>query len=162
MNSQNRIRVTLALAGVATAAGIWYLLRPHDSATMPPAAPAVTELPAGVDPVPATQPATESTPAPAAPPQVETALATAPVPALAATPPQAIATTLSPTPAQPVSSASPATVSPTELATERMIIAHAPLRKPALADPDSPENRQVLQTMLQKALLRNQQPPPSK
>jgi hypothetical protein len=35
-----------------------------------------------------------------------------------------------------------------------MIAAHAPLRAPAVADPDSPENRVILQTMLSKALTR--------
>ena len=39
-------------------------------------------------------------------------------------------------------------------ATDRMIAAHAPLRAPAVADPDSPENRVILQTMLSKALTR--------
>ncbi|WP_146180190.1 hypothetical protein [Opitutus sp. ER46] len=39
-------------------------------------------------------------------------------------------------------------------ATRRMIAAHAPLLDPKVADPDSAENRQVLQTMVQKALSR--------
>ncbi len=39
-------------------------------------------------------------------------------------------------------------------ATRRMILAHAPLRDPKVADPDSVENRQVLETMVAKALAR--------
>lgn len=33
-----------------------------------------------------------------------------------------------------------------------MIQAHAPLRDPRIADPNSPENRQILQAMVMKAL----------
>ena len=39
-----------------------------------------------------------------------------------------------------------------EVATLRMYEAHAPLRTAAVANPDSPENREVLQTMVMKAL----------
>ncbi len=50
----------------------------------------------------------------------------------------------------------PATVDgpPSEqvLATRRMVAAHSPLREPSVADPDSPENKQILQAMLAKAL----------
>jgi hypothetical protein len=35
-----------------------------------------------------------------------------------------------------------------------MVLAHAPLRDPKVADPDSAENRQVLQTMVAKAFAR--------
>jgi hypothetical protein len=40
------------------------------------------------------------------------------------------------------------------VATRRMYAAHAPLRMPEVADPDSGTNRQVLQAMVQKALQR--------
>ena len=40
------------------------------------------------------------------------------------------------------------------LATQRMYLAHASLRTPEVADPDSVGNRQILQTMLAKALAR--------
>lgn len=46
--------------------------------------------------------------------------------------------------------------------TGAMIAAHASLREPAVADPNSPENRVVLQTMLSKALRREGYPPPPK
>ena len=36
--------------------------------------------------------------------------------------------------------------------TERMVLAHAPLRTPEVADPDSAANRQILRTMVAKAL----------
>ena len=59
--------------------------------------------------------------------------------------------------------AGPATPAPVALATPQpdetsatlqMYAAHAPLRVPELADPDSATNRQILQTMVQKALQR--------
>lgn len=43
-------------------------------------------------------------------------------------------------------------IAPEVLATRRMIAAHAPLRVPAVADPDSPENQAVLQQMLTQIL----------
>lgn len=57
--------------------------------------------------------------------------------------------------------AGPAAFAPVEAAqpdessaTLRMYAAHAPLRVPEVADPDSQTNRQILQTMVQKALQR--------
>ena len=44
------------------------------------------------------------------------------------------------------------------LATRRMYLAHAPLRTPAVADPDAEENRIILQQMVLKALARGSQP----
>lgn len=38
------------------------------------------------------------------------------------------------------------------VATRRMYLAHAPLRQQAIADPDSSENRRILQTMVLKAM----------
>lgn len=38
------------------------------------------------------------------------------------------------------------------VATERMYMAHVPLRNPEVADPDSENNRRILQTMVVKAL----------
>ncbi len=46
----------------------------------------------------------------------------------------------------------PAAVSPEVEATHRMIAAHVPLREPSVADPDSPENMAVLQSMLTQLL----------
>jgi hypothetical protein len=72
-----------------------------------------------------------------------------------------------PLPSQPPEPAPPATA-PTQAITEtaemratnRMIMAHASLRAPAEANPDSKENREILQTMLSKALTRKETPPP--
>jgi hypothetical protein len=43
-------------------------------------------------------------------------------------------------------------------ATRRMVAAHAPLRVPSVADPDSVENQRVLQTMVLKALSKSPKP----
>jgi hypothetical protein len=40
------------------------------------------------------------------------------------------------------------------LGTEQMLIAHAPLRTPEIANPDSDQNRRVLHQMVGKALVR--------
>ncbi len=57
---------------------------------------------------------------------------------------------------QPAESGATASVASAPLnepdATRRMYAAHAPLRVPEVADPDSETNRQILQTMVQKAL----------
>jgi hypothetical protein len=42
-----------------------------------------------------------------------------------------------------------------------MYAAHAPLRAPEVADPDSASNKQILRTMVAKALARSATPPPS-
>ena len=61
-------------------------------------------------------------------------------------------------PAQP-----PAPIPPQQAdevaATARMYLAHAPLRTPEVSDPDSAANRQILQTMVGKAL--GKLPPPA-
>ena len=46
-------------------------------------------------------------------------------------------------------------------ATARMYAAHAPLRSPEVADPDSAANRQILSTMVAKALAQPATPPPA-
>jgi hypothetical protein len=49
--------------------------------------------------------------------------------------------------------AEPAPAGQTEIAaTRRMYLAHAPLRAPEVANPDSESNRRILQTMVQKTL----------
>lgn len=47
------------------------------------------------------------------------------------------------------------------LASVRMYMAHAPLRAPAVANPDSPENREILNTMVLKALAGTAATPPT-
>jgi hypothetical protein len=72
----------------------------------------------------------------ATPPAVSSA-AVAPVAAIEA-----------PTPAPEVPAGLPVEVE----ATRRMYLAHAPLRTPQVANPDSESNRRILQTMVAKAL----------
>lgn len=71
-----------------------------------------------------------------------------PIPAAASTSPSAPA----PRPAEQESA--------NAAATERMIMAHASLRVPEIADPDSKSNREILGTMVAKALAEPMQPPP--
>ena len=59
---------------------------------------------------------------------------------------------------QPNVPASAAADSPEMAATIRMVSAHATLRSPEVADPDSDSNRRLLDVMLRKALV----PPPAK
>ncbi|HLP23595.1 MAG TPA: hypothetical protein VK139_06100 [Microbacteriaceae bacterium] len=112
---------------------------------MPPAS-AVAPL------APAT--AAESAPTPAAPDVSPHPSSQAPlIPAIANTPAPV------PVPASAASAAAAAptaqpTPSPTDevAATERMYLAHAPLRDPEVADPDSGTNRRILETMVLKGL----------
>lgn len=53
------------------------------------------------------------------------------------------------------SPSSPRQVPAQMIGTRRMIAAHAPLRIPAIADPDSVENKRILQAMIFKALGRS-------
>jgi hypothetical protein len=88
---------------------------------------------------------------------------------IAATPPPASAAVaaqpagLTPPPAPPPAVAKPAPpANPAAMAaTERMYLAHASLRTPEVADPDSASNRQILDTMVAKALARQTHPPES-
>lgn len=51
--------------------------------------------------------------------------------------------------------AAAAPVTPETAATRRMYASHAPLRTASLANPDSDANRKILETMVHKALTRN-------
>lgn len=57
-----------------------------------------------------------------------------------------------------VSEAPAAKDSPEVAATARMYAAHAPLRAPEVANPDSKSNKQILQTMVNKALAQKHGP----
>jgi hypothetical protein len=50
---------------------------------------------------------------------------------------------------------------PEAVGTRRMYGAHAPLRTPAVANPDSEQNRRILQTMVTKALVRSSEVNPA-
>lgn len=147
----------LGLFLLTVVAGVWYLTRPRDAAPELVRSPFDRTAPA---PVAATPPAappaapSPSLPTPPADTLPATTVATAQPSNATVTPTAAPATT-----AAPVAASAPAQLTPEEQATSRMIEAHAPLRVPAVADPDSKENRVVLQTMLHKALIRKEAPP---
>jgi len=88
--------------------------------------------------------------------------AKAPAPATAAAKP---ASPMAVVPPAPASAPAPKPLAPQQVAeveaTARMYLAHAPLRVPEVTDPDSVTNRQILQTMVGKAL-GNLPPPPPK
>ncbi len=54
-----------------------------------------------------------------------------------------------------------ASTSPQVLASRRMVVAHASLRVPAVEDSDSKENKEILQSMISKALSSPQAPVPT-
>jgi len=63
-------------------------------------------------------------------------------------------------PGAPVRAPAPPAPADELAATARMFAAHAPLRTPEVADPDSAANKAILQTMVFKALAQPAQPPP--
>ena len=150
--SSRPARILIGLMAVVAVGLGWWLLTCGGPGTAPlataapvprAAAPAAVVAPAG-------QPA--PTPEPAAP-----AVAAAPV--AAAVPVVVKALPLPPAVAVPVPV--PVTAEPLPLpvvpidevaATERMYLAHASLRAPEVADPDSETNRRILETMVTKAL----------
>jgi len=151
------------LAGLA----LWYFLAKPAGPLTAPVAQKPIAAPAPV--LAATKPANESTPATVAPKRAApaaTALATSPVP---------VATPVLPQPAAPAASiapekkapAAPAIISPTAAklsagevaASRRMYMAHAPLRAPAVANPDSPENQRIFNTMVKNTLNRAKSDP---
>ncbi len=78
---------------------------------------------------------------------------TAPNPAAVAAAPAHAPAPVAPMAEPPPAPPPPAPAQQAEVqATERMYLAHAPLRVPEVADPDSASNRQTLQTMVAKAL----------
>ncbi len=139
---------------------LWYFQPPTPAAAplaqakpVAPAPVAQSEISsAGQGSAPALAPVTSapiSAPAPAA-------IAQLPAPAA---PPAPSASAL-----QPFSSSalpSPEPQAREEAATARMYAAHAPLRTPEVADPDSAANKRVLSTMVAKALARPATPPPA-
>lgn len=66
-----------------------------------------------------------------------------------------------PLPAAPTVIGESAQIQSETAATARMYAAHAPLRVPEVADPDSASNKQILATMVAKALAAPAAPPPA-
>jgi len=157
MNSR-KIILGLALVGVLGLV-LWQLNRARPTGTRQPAP--VTQSPAAISPAarapsPATIAQQDSPPTPSA------------------TPPSVVQSSspsvLQPDPVAPTASAaltftppahSPEQQAGEEAATARMYAAHAPLRTPEVADPDSRANKLILGTMVAKALLQPASPPPS-
>ncbi|MFT3870774.1 MAG: hypothetical protein QM715_20165 [Nibricoccus sp.] len=101
----------------------------------------------------ATPPVTPAPESKAAPEQPASVVVNA---ALAQTPPTVVTSAAAASPnavTPPVAPAIPETVG-----TRRMYAAHASLRTPTIADPDSGQNRQILQSMVTKALARTDEP----
>ena len=159
MQSPRHLRILLALAAVAAVGTTWWLLTRNEQASAPMAASPQAvgghraETPvAPVGPAPLAVVAPIPTGAPAAVgPRVEVA----PAPVAPAT--GAAATAQPPELAPAVPTAAP--VTDEVAATERMYLAHAPLRTREVADPDSESNRRILQTMVGKALRQDSSPP---
>ena len=155
MRPRSKFFLTLAVLTLLIPLGLWFQGRRAPAPT-----PAHLAQPAPTDARPES-PSTASTP-PVSVPTPATAHSTAkasPAPA-APTPVAATAApAASPTSASSGTPGAPAThadkrESPEVTATRRMYGAHASLRSPELADPDSETNRRVLQTMVEKALSR--------
>lgn len=142
--------LVLGAAGFLVAAGlVWWLLRPAPPASAPVAGTPPITVPAAPD---ATQ-APASAPAPSAPVAAhrgEVAPAAASAPVEVATAPSAQPAPVPVAPSAIV--AQPQPVIDEVVATERMYLAHAPLREPEVSDPDSETNRRILETMVTKAL----------
>ncbi len=85
-------------------------------------------------------------------PRPEAVAAPAPEPVLAALTSHAAPAAPVPVAAAPVVAPQPSAPADEVAATERMYLAHAPLRAPEVSDPDSETNRRILQTMVAKAL----------
>lgn len=151
-----RKKILLSALGLLVALGIWWYLSPSPAVPPSPVAPlAGVALP----------------PAPLAPTPEAEAVGSTPVAPVVA-PVQPVAPTASTVlPAPDVTTAAslggaPATDSrpaPADepAATARMYAAHAPLRVPEVADPDSISNQRILHAMVNKALAAPASPPPT-
>lgn len=163
----SRIKIGfLAIAVAAMVAGTaWWILghrHGHGFARVrTPARPAVAaQQPSAVSTQPAPaeslQPPAVSAAEPPAAPQPEAVAAAQPV-NLALAP-------VAPAPASaPAAAPEPPPPQQTQeiAGTARMYLAHAPLRVPEVADPDSASNHQILQTMVMKSLRRASAAPPA-
>lgn len=147
MRARRSKSLFLGIAAMTVAALAWWLFFRAAKPSAPvaqapqPAAPVVVAPPSPV--ADATEAVAPVPTAPVAMPPV----AVAPVP-VAVIAPSAVPAAPS---AMPVAPPSPARFDE-DAASRRMYLAHAPLREPEVADPDSEANRRILQTMVTKAL----------
>ena len=114
----------------------------------------LAKAPDAVSPAARPSVAVDEKPAIGPPAATISATPSAPAATVAKTEPAAILLAPAATPSQPASAASSAASTGEVAATRRMYGAHAPLRTQAVANPDSEQNRQILQTMVTKALVR--------
>lgn len=166
MKRRSRILAALTLLVLAFAAIAWWLRRPpppgkvrspsigHAPSPVPTPAPAVASVP------PAEPLARQAAEFPSSASVSSTAIPAGPRPTNPGV--AAVAPPL-PLPEQTVVAAAPPQPVPVDetLATARMYAAHASLRTPEVADPDSAANKQALATMLGKSLAEPARPPPS-
>lgn len=165
MTRRRKLFVALgAVLAIVAALLLWRRQNEVRTATPKPAAatPAVVAAPRTA--APTTTISQKAPPAPrlpsaeAQPAAGVAASAAAPAPALPEAPDAAAPVApASSTPTPAAKPETPAPVSSEVLATRRMVAAHAPLRAPEEANPDSATNRRILETMVQKALLRADQ-----
>jgi hypothetical protein len=166
----------VAVAAVIVGVVVWHHTRARPAnavVTKPPApvaavvtTPQATPASIPAPPVAPTKPSSSvaaetaapmTTPATAPlPPSTPTPVEATPDPA---SPPQQVATEPASTTATVVSAPESAPPGSEVTATRQMIMAHAPLRVPEVADPDSTTNRQILQTMVTKAISRTEKKP---
>jgi hypothetical protein len=169
MNRSTKLLIGSVIVLAAIGAAWWWRGRQpgrlvHDVAApqqpgRPAAAPAQTSsrAPAPASPNPA--------PIPAQPVAGPLASETPPAPAPELLPSSPKIKTQNPKPeakSAPPPSPAVSSSSATEIVgTARMLAAHVPLRAPAVANPDSPQNRAILQTMVAKALARSRSTAPA-
>jgi hypothetical protein len=160
MASSLKTRTALAALLIAiVGAGIWLSFRERSEAAG--STPITAIPPRNAQPEHAVAPAAAVPSETSAPSVISTA--GTPTPALSASvanPVPSVAPTAAATPTQP-SAAGPVPQSAEVRSTRAMYMAHAPLRAPAVADPDSEQNRQILQSMVTKALSRASQAQPA-
>ncbi|HET7535061.1 MAG TPA: hypothetical protein VFJ90_01305 [Candidatus Didemnitutus sp.] len=155
MKTKTKIIGAGIVAGLAGAALWWFS---HQAPKVEPRAevvtqPVRTEKPEALVPLVTKPGAAPAVPAQAAP------VAAAPVPqakpvAVTTSSAAPASVTSSPAPVASAAATPPPESKAEELGTARMYAAHAALRVPEVADPDSKTNRQILQTMVSKALAR--------
>ena len=149
MKTPRPTRLLLGIAALAAGATLWWLLSRSGPAAAPiaagpePDAGQSSELAAPAVASETVAPLPEATPKPSEV-AYRPAIASVPTPV----PEKVRAATLAPTTHASV----PRPADDEVAATERMYLAHAPLRDPEVADPDSECNRRILQTMVGKAL----------
>ncbi len=147
MNARRNAKVLILMAVVAGTGLIWWLFAPEAPTSAPVATTSLVPI-ATVNPPVATAAAMSTPAAPVVQPgqMIPVPMAPKVVPAQNALSPSAKI--------QPV--VAPATAAAARnaevVATERMYLAHASLRDPEVADPDSGTNRRILQTMVTKTL----------